>query len=57
MLTARIYRHALTREEALAELRRGEGTQFCPRCSRALEAALGLSITAPDAAPEVAAVS
>ena len=36
MLTAQIYRHALTEEDALAELRRGEGTQFCPRCVAAL---------------------
>jgi diguanylate cyclase (GGDEF)-like protein/putative nucleotidyltransferase with HDIG domain len=57
MLTARIYRHALTEEESVGELRRGEGTQFCPRCIRALEQALGLSIIARDAASELAAVS
>ena len=57
MLTARIYRHALTEDEALGELRRGEGAQFCPRCIRALEQALGLSITAPDEPAELAAVS
>jgi diguanylate cyclase (GGDEF)-like protein/putative nucleotidyltransferase with HDIG domain len=55
MLTARIYRHALTEEEALAELRHGEGTQFCPRCVRALEQALGLASRAD--VPELAAVS
>ena len=42
MLTSRIYRQALTELEALAELRRGEGEQFCPRCVRALEQALGV---------------
>ena len=37
MLTTRIYRRALTPAEALAELRRGSGSQFCPRCVSALE--------------------
>jgi HD-GYP domain-containing protein (c-di-GMP phosphodiesterase class II) len=56
MLTARIYRHALTEEEALAELRNGEGTQFCPRCVRALVQALG--VTRETQTPtELAAVS
>ncbi len=41
MLTSRIYRDALTEEEAFDELRRGSGTQFCPRCVHALEAAFG----------------
>ena len=41
MLTSRIYRPAMTEDEAFAELRDGEGTQFCPRCVRALEQALG----------------
>jgi HD-GYP domain-containing protein (c-di-GMP phosphodiesterase class II) len=50
MLTAQIYRHALTEEDALAELRRGEGTQFCPRCIRALEQALGVRVAAPESA-------
>jgi HD domain len=54
MLTARIYRHALTEEEALGELRAGEGTQFCPRCVRALEQALGVTRETP---AELAAVS
>ena len=40
MLTSRIYRPALTEEEALGELKRGVGGQFCPRCVRALEQAL-----------------
>src|SRR5207248_1207930 len=46
MLTSRIYRQAMTEEEAMAELRRGEGEQFCPRCVRALEQALGIAADA-----------
>jgi putative nucleotidyltransferase with HDIG domain len=37
MLTTRIYRSARPAHEALAELRRHAGTQFCPRCVAALE--------------------
>jgi diguanylate cyclase (GGDEF)-like protein/putative nucleotidyltransferase with HDIG domain len=37
MLTTRIYRAARPANEALEELRRGSGTQFCPRCVTALE--------------------
>jgi HD-GYP domain-containing protein (c-di-GMP phosphodiesterase class II) len=37
MLTTRIYRRALSPADALAELRRESGTQFCPRCVGALE--------------------
>ena len=37
MLTTRIYRAARSVEEALGELRRAAGTQFCPRCVAALE--------------------
>jgi diguanylate cyclase (GGDEF)-like protein/putative nucleotidyltransferase with HDIG domain len=37
MLTTRIYRAARPAAEALAELRRAAGTQFCPRCVGALE--------------------
>jgi putative nucleotidyltransferase with HDIG domain len=42
MLTTRIYRAALTADEAMAELRRGAGTQFCPRTLAALERSLSL---------------
>jgi diguanylate cyclase (GGDEF)-like protein/putative nucleotidyltransferase with HDIG domain len=42
MLTSRIYRRALSEEEALGELKSGAGKQFCPRCVRALEHALGV---------------
>jgi putative nucleotidyltransferase with HDIG domain len=37
MLTTRIYRAARPLEEALEELRRAAGSQFCPRCVSALE--------------------
>jgi diguanylate cyclase (GGDEF)-like protein/putative nucleotidyltransferase with HDIG domain len=37
MLTTRIYRAARPAAEALEELRRAAGTQFCPRCVSALE--------------------
>jgi diguanylate cyclase (GGDEF)-like protein/putative nucleotidyltransferase with HDIG domain len=37
MLTTRIYRAARPYEEALSELRRATGTQFCPRVVDALE--------------------
>src|SRR4051812_26462115 len=37
MLTTRIYRAARPADEALDELRRGSGSQFCPRCVTALE--------------------
>jgi HD-GYP domain-containing protein (c-di-GMP phosphodiesterase class II) len=36
-LGARIYRAARPAHEALEELRRGAGSQFCPRCVNALE--------------------
>ena len=40
MLTVRTYRPALDEREALRELQRGIGTQFCPRCVEAIEAVL-----------------
>ncbi len=36
MLTTRIYRAARPAHEVLAELARGSGTQFCPRCVDAI---------------------
>jgi diguanylate cyclase (GGDEF)-like protein/putative nucleotidyltransferase with HDIG domain len=42
MLTTRIYRAARPATEALDELRRAAGTQFCPRCVAALERILPL---------------
>jgi diguanylate cyclase (GGDEF)-like protein/putative nucleotidyltransferase with HDIG domain len=40
MLTVRTYRPALSEPEALRELQRGIGTQFCPRCVQAIEEVL-----------------
>ncbi len=42
MVTTRIYRAPRPLSEALAEIRRGSGTQFCPRCVGALERLLPL---------------
>ena len=42
MLTTRIYRGARPIDQALHEIRRGAGTQFCPRCVAALERLLPL---------------
>jgi diguanylate cyclase (GGDEF)-like protein/putative nucleotidyltransferase with HDIG domain len=49
MLTTHVYRSARPAEEALAELRRGEGTQFCPRCVAALHRALSVDTLLGDA--------
>jgi HD-GYP domain-containing protein (c-di-GMP phosphodiesterase class II) len=58
MLTTRIYRAARPASEALEELRRASGTQFCPRCVAALERILPLEgIDDDPARPRVAAVS
>jgi HD-GYP domain-containing protein (c-di-GMP phosphodiesterase class II) len=38
MLTTRVYRPARPAQDALEELRRMSGTQFCPRCVSALDA-------------------
>jgi putative nucleotidyltransferase with HDIG domain len=40
MTTRRVYREAMSLEQALEELRRGRGTDFCARCVDALELAL-----------------
>jgi HD-GYP domain-containing protein (c-di-GMP phosphodiesterase class II) len=48
MLTTRIYRAARPAAEALAELRRAAGTQFCPRCVGALERILPLEALGSD---------
>jgi diguanylate cyclase (GGDEF)-like protein/putative nucleotidyltransferase with HDIG domain len=58
MLTTRIYRAARPASEALEELRRASGTQFCPRCVAALERILPLEgIDDDPARPRVAAAS
>lgn len=41
MTTNRSYRHAMSREEAMEELRRGSGTQFCPEVVKAMEKVIG----------------
>ena len=54
MLTTRVYRPARPAHEALTELRRMAGSQFCPRCVTALEAIVGIgpaSAEAPVKAP------
>jgi putative nucleotidyltransferase with HDIG domain len=59
MLTTRIYRAARPAHEALEELSRHAGSQFCPRCVRALEhvlpleglPGLGVAPTAPTPDP------
>ncbi len=49
MLTTRIYRAARPAAEALGELRRAAGSQFCPRCVSALERILPLESLESDA--------
>ncbi|HEV8460978.1 MAG TPA: diguanylate cyclase [Gaiellaceae bacterium] len=44
MLTTRVYRPARPAQDALDELRRMCGTQFCPRCVAALEAIVATEI-------------
>ena len=50
MLTTRIYRAARPAMDALDELNRASGTQFCPRCVEALERVLPPEILADEAA-------
>jgi diguanylate cyclase (GGDEF)-like protein/putative nucleotidyltransferase with HDIG domain len=50
MLTTRIYRAARPAHEAMEELRRAAGTQFCPRTVAALERILPLESLLGDAA-------
>jgi diguanylate cyclase (GGDEF)-like protein/putative nucleotidyltransferase with HDIG domain len=50
MLTTRIYRAARPAAEAIAELRRASGTQFCPRCVAALDRVLPLESLERDSA-------
>ena len=58
MLTTRIYRAARPAVEAMDELRRAAGAQFCPRCVGALERVLPPEILADEAArQELLAVS
>jgi HD-GYP domain-containing protein (c-di-GMP phosphodiesterase class II) len=58
MLTNRIYRAARPAADALDELRRGGGSQFCPRCVGALDRLLEREQGSADpATPPVAAAS
>jgi HD-GYP domain-containing protein (c-di-GMP phosphodiesterase class II) len=57
MLTNRIYKPARPAEEALEELKRGAGSQFCPRCVSALERKLTSEDPAQLARPTLAAAS
>jgi diguanylate cyclase (GGDEF)-like protein/putative nucleotidyltransferase with HDIG domain len=58
MLTTRIYRAARPASEALDELRRAAGTQFCPRCVAALERILPLEgVDDEDTRPRVLVAS
>ena len=50
MLTTRIYRAARPAMEAMDELKRAAGSQFCPRCVEALEQVLPPDILADEAA-------
>ena len=50
MLTTRIYRAARPAIEAMDELKRAAGTQFCARCVEALERVLPPEILADEAA-------
>jgi diguanylate cyclase (GGDEF)-like protein/putative nucleotidyltransferase with HDIG domain len=57
MLTTRIYRAARPAAEALDELRRASGTQFCPRCVAALERILPIAGVDEDTRPRVLVAS
>jgi diguanylate cyclase (GGDEF)-like protein/putative nucleotidyltransferase with HDIG domain len=52
MLTTRIYRAARPAAEAIGELRRAAGSQFCPRCVAALERILPVEQLGPAASDE-----
>jgi diguanylate cyclase (GGDEF)-like protein/putative nucleotidyltransferase with HDIG domain len=57
MLTTRIYRAARPAAEALQELRRAAGTQFCPRCVGALDRILPLETLQGDTERRLSAVA
>jgi diguanylate cyclase (GGDEF)-like protein/putative nucleotidyltransferase with HDIG domain len=57
MLTTRIYRAARPPADALSELRRASGSQFCPRCVAALERILPLETLQDGEQELLAAVS
>jgi putative nucleotidyltransferase with HDIG domain len=53
MLTTRVYRPARPAQEAVSELRRNAGTQFCPRCVASLEAIVGAELVEDEAEPQL----
>jgi len=58
MLTTRIYRAARPASQALGELRRAAGTQFCPRCVATLERILPIeAVDDEDTRPRVLVAS
>ena len=57
MLTTRIYRAARPPADALSELRRASGSQFCPRCVAALERILPIESLEDEQGSLLAAVS
>jgi putative nucleotidyltransferase with HDIG domain len=57
MLTTRIYRAARPPAEALSELKRSSGSQFCPRCVGALERILPIETLETDSSELLAAAS
>jgi putative nucleotidyltransferase with HDIG domain len=56
MLTTRVYRPARPAPEAIAELRRMSGTQFCPRCVGALETIIAGDVDDAEAAEQATAL-
>jgi diguanylate cyclase (GGDEF)-like protein/putative nucleotidyltransferase with HDIG domain len=57
MLTTRVYRPARPANEALAELHRMAGTQFCPRCVQALETIVSVDGVETPPQPVAAAIA
>jgi HD-GYP domain-containing protein (c-di-GMP phosphodiesterase class II) len=52
MLTTRVYRPARPAHEALEELRKMSGSQFCPKCVTALEAIVSDDLERPATAQQ-----
>jgi HD-GYP domain-containing protein (c-di-GMP phosphodiesterase class II) len=48
MTTDRPYRRGMRRDEAMARIRAGRGSQFCPVCVDALDAVLTLEVPEAD---------
>jgi putative nucleotidyltransferase with HDIG domain len=56
MLSSRLYRAPRPLDEVMREVRAGAGAQFCPRCVRALEAAIARQPVADEQRAPVAAL-